>query len=76
MAKMKKRLTQHEEFELFKVVFDKLLLVGLVILGLGFYKLTVDPSYLAWQGLGFLISGFVILALLIFLLIREFEIIR
>jgi hypothetical protein len=73
---MKKQLTHHEEFEILKIVIDKILLVGILILGVGFYKMTTDPFQIMWQGVAFLIAGFIILALLMFLLVKEYEIIR
>ena len=73
---MKKQLTHHEEFEILKLVIDKILLVGIIILGIGFYKLTTDPVYILWQGVAFLIAGTAILGLLMFLLVKEYEIIR
>ena len=73
---MKKQLTHHEEFEILKIVIDKILLIGFIILGVGFYKLATDPLNILWQGVAFLIAGFVVLALLMFLLVKEYEIIR
>jgi hypothetical protein len=73
---MKKQLTHHEEFEILKIIIDKILLVGVLILGVGFYKLTTDPISIMWQGVAFLIGGTVILALLVFLMVKEYEIIR
>ncbi len=73
---IKKRLTQHEEFEILKLVLDKLLWLGFGILAFGFYKLTVDAFAILWQGLALIITGVVILAVIIFLVVKEFEIIR
>ena len=74
--KMKKQLTHHEEFEILKIVIDKILLVGIIILGIGFYKLTTDPYQILWQGVAFLIAGTLILGILMFLLVKEYEILR
>ncbi|HLP79456.1 MAG TPA: hypothetical protein VK158_02380 [Acidobacteriota bacterium] len=73
---VKKQLTQHEEFEIFKLVIDKLLWLGFGILAFGFYKLTSTYFDGELQGLFFVITGVITLAILIFLMIKEFEIIR
>ena len=73
---IKKRLTQHEEFEILKLVIDKFLWLGFGILAFGFYKMIVDNSAILWQGLTLMITGVVILGLLIYLIVREFEIVR
>ncbi len=73
---IKKRLTQHEEFEILKLVIDKFLWLGFGILAVGFYKLTVDTYDILWQGLALMVTGVVVLGLLIYLIVREFEIIR
>ncbi len=73
---MKKRMTQHEEFEIFKLVLDKFLWLGFAIMALGFYKLATDGIDMLWQGFLFVVSGVIILALFMIILIKEFEIIR
>ena len=70
--KMKKRLTQAEEFEIMKLVFDKFLWLGVGIMAYGFYGVVAGLK----QGFSFLISGVVVLILFIWLLIREYEILR
>jgi len=72
--KIKKRLTQAEEFEILKLVFDKFLWLGVIIMGYGFYTL-VSGSYLQ-QGISYLIAGAIILLLFMWLLVREYEILR
>ncbi len=72
--KMKKRLTQAEEFEIMKLVFDKFLWLGVGIMAYGFYSL-VTKSYNT-EGISFLIAGAVVLILFMWLLVREYEILR
>lgn len=74
--KLKKRLTQHEEFEILKLVIDKFLWFGFGALALGLFKLTVDNVDMLWQGLTFVITGFIVLGILVYLVIKEFEIVR
>ena len=73
-TKMKKRLTQAEEFEIMKLVFDKFLWLGVGIMTFGFYSL-VTKSYLQ-QGISFLVAGAVILLLFMWLLVKEYEILK
>lgn len=72
--KMKKRLTQAEEFEIMKLVFDKFLWLGVGIMAYGFYSL-VTQAFTS-QGISFLIAGAVILILFMWLLVREYEVLR
>ena len=60
MAKLKKRLTQHEEFEIMKLVLDKFLLLGFAVMGFGLYTM----------------YGAVILVIFMAIIIREYEVIK
>ena len=72
--KVKKSLTQAEEFEILKLVFDKFLWVGVGILAYGFYSL-VTGRFMQ-EGISFIIAGALVLLIFIWLLIREYEIVR
>lgn len=72
--KTKKRLTQAEEFEIMKLVFDKFLWLGVLIMGYGFYTL-VSGTYVQ-EGVTYLIAGAVVLLLFMALLVREYEVLR
>ncbi|MEK6917084.1 MAG: hypothetical protein AABW92_05050 [Nanoarchaeota archaeon] len=71
---MKKRLTQSEEFEILKLVLDKILWFGFGVMGYGFY-LTVISMDVA-RGMSFVLGGAVVLILFIFLLIKEYEVMK
>ncbi|MFT4310256.1 MAG: hypothetical protein ACMXYC_01350 [Candidatus Woesearchaeota archaeon] len=73
---MKKRLTQHEEFEILKLVLDKFLWLGFGIMAIGFYVMATQGMDAIWTALGFTITGIVVLALFIYLLVREYEVLR
>lgn len=73
---MKRQLTHHEEFEILKIIIDKVILLAFILLGVGLYKITTDPAGTIWHGVAFLIAGFIIAALLMFMIIKEYEIIR
>ena len=73
MSNLKKRLTQHEEFEIMKIVLDKFLLLGFAVMAFGLY--TMYSSGFA-QGITVTLTGAVILGLFMILIIREYEIIK
>lgn len=71
--KIKKRLTQSEEFEIMKMVLDKFLWLGTGVMALGLYKMFTDEvSSGAW----FLISGVVILISFVVIMVKEYEMIK
>ena len=69
---MKKRLTATEEFEVMKLVLDKFLWIGLVVMVYGLY---VSITGAVQDGLLFVISGIILLILFIVILVKEYEII-
>ena len=68
---MKKRLSQDQEFQVTKLVLDKFLWIGLGILLFGFWQLTQSQ---AANGVGWIVSGAVVLILMIILIIKHYEI--
>jgi len=70
---VKRRLSQTEEFEVMKLVLDKVLWLGFIIMGYGMYLSLVDK---AGEGIYYLISGAVILIIFAWILVKEFERIR
>ena len=73
MAQVKRRLTAGEEFEIMKLVFDKFLWLGTIIMGYGLY---VAISREVHEGLYYVLAGAVILVLFAIFLAREFERLR
>ncbi len=71
MAKAKKKLTPEQEFEMMKMVFDKLLWIGVVIILYGGYQMAVKADVL--DSLLFLAAGIVIFIIFIVLLIKDYE---
>ena len=73
MSKLKKRLTQHEEFEIMKLVLDKFLWLGFAVMGFGLYTMyTIGFA----QGMTVTIIGAIILILFMALIIREYEVVK
>lgn len=73
---MKKRLTQHEEFEILKLVLDKFLWLGFGIMAFGFYLLAVSGVEELWRGAAFIVTGAILLGLFVVLLVKEYEVIK
>ncbi|MDP2750946.1 MAG: hypothetical protein Q8O89_09015 [Nanoarchaeota archaeon] len=71
MKKVKKRLTRAEEFEIMKLVLDKFLWAGFLIMGVGFYKMVSED---VTTGLSWMIAGALLLALFIVMVVREYEV--
>jgi len=73
MTKMKKRLTATEEFEIMKLVMDKVLWVGVAIMLIGLWRMnTVDMR----EGLLWLGAGAIVLIIFVFMIVKEYEIIK
>lgn len=73
MAKKTKRhLTKEEEFDILKLVLDKFLWIGVLIMGFGFYRLVVTVESI-WHNLAILFAGVIIMLLFTWILIREYN---
>ena len=70
---VKRRLSQSEEFEIMKLVLDKVLWLGFVVMGYGLYRSLIG---FIQDGLYYLIAGGVVLALFAWFIVKEFERIR
>ena len=70
---MKKRLSEQQEFEIMKLVLDKFLWIGFIILSFGVYQMAAGSfaNGLVWFG-----AGVIFLVLFIILIVKEYEIIR
>lgn len=72
LPRMKKRLTSEEEFQILKLVLDKILWLGFGIMALGLYEMyrTINNPF------ALMFAGAAILILFVFLLMREYEVVR
>ena len=73
MAK-KKRLSKEQEFDILKLVLDKFLWLGFIVMGWGMYVTIRDTTFL--PGLLYMLAGAVLLFLFLIIIVREYEIIR
>lgn len=70
---MKKRLTQQQEFEVMKLVLDKFLWIGTVVIAYGGWKLF---NQFWGEAISWLLGGAILLIIFMVLIIREYEIIK
>ena len=73
MVKSKRRMTQQQEFEIMKMVFDKFLWLGIIMMVYGVYNIMMDATK---TGTTWMVTGIILLGLLIVILVKEFEIIK
>jgi len=71
---MKKTLTKDQEFEIMKLVLDKFLWLGFIIMGFGLYK--IFEGFDTFKSIILMIVGAVFLILFMVLLLKEFEVKR
>ena len=72
MAKIKKKLTRQEEFDILKLVIDKFLWVGIIIMLYGLYNMISAAAF--GIGMWIMLGGAILLVLLMVLLVREYEV--
>ena len=70
---MKKRLTSDQEFEIMKLVLDKFLWIGFIILVFGLYQLLVGTIL---NGVILMTVGALVLIIFLVLIVKEYEIIQ
>ncbi len=68
----KKRMTKQQEFEILRLVLDKFLWLGFIVMGWGMYQSLNQTSIAA--GLWYMIAGAVLLLLFVFIIIKEYEV--
>lgn len=70
----KKRLTEDQEFQIMKLVLDKFLWLGFVVMGWGMYVSLTAESLM--EGIWHMIAGAVLLLLFLIIIVKEYEIVR
>ena len=71
--KLKKRLTEDQEFQIMKLVLDKFLWLGFGIMAYGLYQMY---SVSVPIGLSFMVAGAVVLLLFTWIIVKEYEVIK
>lgn len=72
MAKRKKRLNKDQEFEIMKLVLDKFLWLGFIVMGWGMYT-SLSQTFL--DGIWYMLAGAVLLVIFMIVIVKEYEII-
>lgn len=75
MAKKKKHLTKNEEFEIMKIVLDKFVLLGVIILAMGLYMIVATNQNIA-LGFSVLAAGVIIMVLFAILMVKEYNFLK
>ena len=70
----KKRLSEAQEFEVMKLVLDKFLWLGFIVMGWGMYLSLTAESIM--EGIWHLAARAVFLLLFLIIIIKEYEIVR
>ena len=73
-SNVKKRMTEDQEFQIMKLVMDKYLWLGFIVMGWGMYSAIKDSAIL--PGLWYMIAGAVLLFLFVIIIVKEYEIIK
>ena len=68
----KRRMTEDQEFQVMKLVLDKFLWLGFIVMGWGMYQSLTQSTVMA--GLWYMIAGAVLLLLFVIIIIKEYEI--
>lgn len=71
MAKQKRHLTKSEEFEIMKIVLDKFLLLGVLILALGLFMIVSSTSIS--YGFVVLATGAFLMLIFAVILVKEYN---
>lgn len=66
----KRKLTQNEEFEIMKLVLDKVLWLGFAIMGFGLYTSFAGDIQ---NGAYYLVAGAVLLIIFAWVIVKEFQ---
>jgi len=73
MKKVKRRLSEHEEFEVMKLVLDKFLWIGAALMGWGLF-VSLRQSF--QEGFWYILSGALVMLVFAWVVVREFEQLR
>ncbi|MEM4260660.1 MAG: hypothetical protein QXG00_05480 [Candidatus Woesearchaeota archaeon] len=69
---MKRHLTKSEEFDIMKIVLDKFLWFGVIIMAFGFYRI-ISSTEDFLVNFSVLLAGIIIMVLFMIIIIREYE---
>ena len=70
----KKRMTGEQEFEIMKLVLDKFLWLGFIVMGWGMYISLTSASIL--DGVWYMVAGAILLLIFLVIIVKEYEVFR
>ena len=70
----KKKLTKDQEFQVMKLVLDKFLWLGFIVMGWGMF-ITIRDMLLT-PGIWYMLTGAILLILFVVLVVKEYETLR
>ena len=70
----KKRMTEEQEFQIMKLVLDKFLWLGFIVMGWGMYQSLAQGTVQA--GIWFMLAGAGLLLAFLMIIVKEYEIIK
>ena len=70
----KKRMTDAQEFEVMKLVLDKFLWLGFLVMGWGMYTSINDSA--VQPGIWYMLAGAILLLLFVVIIVKEYEVLR
>jgi len=70
---MKKRLTDQQEFEIMKLVLDKFLWIGTVVMMFGLWLMF---QYEFLNGVAFMAIGIIVLLIFLIVIVKEYEVVK
>ena len=70
---MKKRLTDDQEFQIMKLVLDKFLWIGTIIMIFGLWVMFAGKLL---DGVAFMSIGAIVLVLFLIIVVKEYEIVK
>ena len=71
----KRKLSQDQEFSIFKLVLDKFLWLGFIIMAYGLYQIAIVPGGVR-GGFGSIAVGAAVLLILLIILVNEYEFLK
>ena len=72
----KKRLSQQQEFEVMKLVLDKFLWLGKLVMIYSLYVITTEGWEMWSKALRIFLAGAIVLLIFMWLIIKEYEVIQ
>ena len=77
---MKRKLTKEQEFDILKLILDKYLWLGTLVMVFGLWRITQsDPGFVAGgsaEGIVWILAGSIVMFVLLWIIVKEYEFIK